>query len=198
MRSQFFHQYIVLCDAKTVSRVLRQALLLSMMSYPYNWLVVNMGLEQVDLDDLIAAHPNLTLLQLMVDPDSASCNLSSNDVSLANAILHDAFLLSMHLIEVEDNRTLSLGLESSTALSLVEETTIEDGYVKGNGCLKVSIHSIHFASFQRPMRHFLSSFSCCSWILDSHLFHRSLFLSISYFRYPHLLVHSPKSFKKRP
>lgn len=127
MRSQFFHQYIVLCDAKTVSRVLRQALLLSMMSYPYNWLVVNMGLEQVDLDDLIAAHPNLTLLQLMVDPDSASCNLSSNDVSLANAILHDAFLLSMHLLEVEDNRTLSLGIESSTALSLVEETVHKDG-----------------------------------------------------------------------
>ncbi|GAB1601819.1 hypothetical protein Ahia01_000460400, partial [Argonauta hians] len=67
--------------------------------------------EEVDLDDLIPAHPNLTLLQLMVDPNSTQCMPQATNLSLADAILHDAFLLSMELInstQIESNSTFAL------------------------------------------------------------------------------------------
>ncbi|CAI9731625.1 glutamate receptor U1-like isoform X2 [Octopus vulgaris] len=127
-RSQFFNQYIVICDSVTVTRILRQALLLSMMSYPYNWLVVNMGLEEVDLDDLIPAHPNVTLLQLMVDQNSSQCTetmLTDKNLTLADAILHDAFLLSMELMD-STNENLTK-VESNSTLALPIQTIHKDG-----------------------------------------------------------------------
>lgn len=87
------------------------------------------------MDDLIPAHPNVTLLQLMVDQNSSQCTetiLTDKNLSLADAILHDAFLLSMELMnstnenstnenstKVESNSTLDLPIQTVRNIFIV-------------------------------------------------------------------------------
>ncbi|XP_048776991.2 glutamate receptor ionotropic, kainate 2-like isoform X2 [Ostrea edulis] len=106
VRSRFIERIIVICSSTNTKIVLTQALYLSLLSRPYAWLVANVGTDVAALDDYLDSRANLTSLLLMINSSPDDCALETVDVSLSNAVLHDAFKVYMNILEqhVSKNR----------------------------------------------------------------------------------------------
>lgn len=64
------------------------------------------GTDVAALDDYLDSRANLTSLLLMINSSPDDCALETVDVSLSNAVLHDAFKVYMNILEqhVSKNR----------------------------------------------------------------------------------------------
>ncbi|KAK3599487.1 hypothetical protein CHS0354_006615 [Potamilus streckersoni] len=102
LREKEFTNFLVICTPEATSMVLTQALYLSLLSRPNNWLVVNLGYEDIDMSPFVDSKANLTLLRLMVDPYSGDCALNESNISLSKAIHHDILRLILNKT-VSDN-----------------------------------------------------------------------------------------------
>ncbi|XP_052281540.1 glutamate receptor ionotropic, kainate 2-like isoform X2 [Dreissena polymorpha] len=91
LRRKLVTNFLVLCSPNVTEVVLTQALYLSLLSRPNGWLVINLGSGDIALSQFIDSRANLTLVRLMVDPQSPDCALSDSDVSLTNAVFYDVF-----------------------------------------------------------------------------------------------------------
>ncbi|XP_062608571.1 glutamate receptor ionotropic, kainate 3-like isoform X2 [Saccostrea cucullata] len=104
LRNRFIDRIIVICSSLNTNIVLTQALYLSLLSRPYEWLIANVGTDVAVLDDYLDSRVNLTSLLLMINSNPDDCALGKGNVSLSNAVLHDAFKIYMNILEQHVNK----------------------------------------------------------------------------------------------
>ncbi|XP_052795001.1 glutamate receptor ionotropic, kainate 3-like isoform X2 [Mya arenaria] len=91
LRRKLVTNFLVICSPDVTDVVLTQALYLSLLSRPNSWLIVNLGSGDIELSQFIDSRANLTLIRLMVDPQSSHCALTDRDISLTKAVYYDVF-----------------------------------------------------------------------------------------------------------
>lgn len=93
LRNKSVSNFLVICSPSATNAILSQALYLSLLSRPNSWLVVNMGSGDINLEEYIDSRANLTLIRLMVDPQSPECALNDSEISLTQAVYYDVFYI---------------------------------------------------------------------------------------------------------
>ncbi|CAC5374411.1 Glutamate receptor ionotropic, kainate 1,Glutamate receptor ionotropic, kainate 2 [Mytilus coruscus] len=101
LRDKYFGNFILMCSSKNAAIVLTQALYLNMLSRPNAWLVVNLDADKVALEQYEDSRANLTSLLIVMERNSRSCALQSNN--LTNAVFYDAMNVLTKLIDLNKN-----------------------------------------------------------------------------------------------
>ncbi|XP_071125627.1 glutamate receptor ionotropic, kainate 2-like isoform X1 [Mytilus edulis] len=101
LRDKYFGNFILMCSSKNAAVVLTQALYLNMLSRPNAWLVVNLDADRVALEQYEDSRANLTSLLIVMERNSQSCALQSNN--LTNAVFYDAMNVLNKLIDLNKN-----------------------------------------------------------------------------------------------
>ncbi|XP_053400243.1 glutamate receptor ionotropic, kainate 2-like isoform X4 [Mercenaria mercenaria] len=91
LRRKLVSNFLVICSPKIADVVMTQALYLSLLSRPNSWLIVTLGSGDIEMSQYIDSRANLTLLRLMVDPQTPHCALPDSEISLTKALYYDVF-----------------------------------------------------------------------------------------------------------
>ncbi|XP_060568232.1 glutamate receptor ionotropic, kainate 2-like isoform X3 [Ruditapes philippinarum] len=91
LRRKLVTNFLIICSPEVADIVLTQALYLSLLSRPNSWLIVTLGSGDIEMSQYIDSRANLTLLRLMVDPQTPHCALPDSEISLTKALYYDVF-----------------------------------------------------------------------------------------------------------